>query len=176
MTNIEALVKVYKSLGGEITDTYSDIADGAPVSDYTTITEIVSAIAKKSSGAIELPAVTSEDNGDVLTVANGAWSKAAVPSDVYRFTATAENGPDDTDRTVTLGNGETYANLNSKINTHILVCRIQDNSTYTKYDVLLGTNQGGFVAHYMALQNKVAKLTITSSSAKLHIYTLTATT
>ena len=68
----EALKWIYASLGGDITDL-------AAVDD---ITAILNAIAKldtvqKISGAKELPAVSSTDNGDVLTVVEGKWAKAS---------------------------------------------------------------------------------------------------
>ena len=34
----------------------------------------------KGEIALELPAVTADDNGKVLTVVNGAWADAALPS------------------------------------------------------------------------------------------------
>ena len=39
----------------------------------------------ESGGGSDLPAVTSDDNGDVLTVVNGAWDKAAASGGVPRF-------------------------------------------------------------------------------------------
>ena len=71
--NVKALQELYVTLGGELTDTYEDIADGVPVSDITTIAEMIQAVGKKA-GAKELPAVTETDNGKVLTVVNGAWA------------------------------------------------------------------------------------------------------
>lgn len=68
----EALKWIYASLGGDITDL-------AAVDD---ITAILNAIAKldtvqKIKSATELPAVSSTDNGDVLTVVEGEWAPAA---------------------------------------------------------------------------------------------------
>lgn len=68
----EALKWIYASLGG-------DISDLAAVDD---ITVILNAIAKldtvqKIKSATELPSVTDDDDGDVLTVVEGAWAKAA---------------------------------------------------------------------------------------------------
>lgn len=78
----EALKWIYASLGG-------DISDLAAVDD---ITAILNAIAKldtvqKISGAKELPAVSSTDNGDVLTVVEGAWAKAALPAELPSVTS-----------------------------------------------------------------------------------------
>ena len=46
---------------------------------------------KKIAEAVELPAVTSADNGDVLTVVSGAWAKADIPSQLPAVTG-ADNG------------------------------------------------------------------------------------
>lgn len=75
--NINALKALYVALGGNLTNTYTDIADGIAVADYVLLADVISAIAKiagSSSGS--LPAVTSADNGDLLAVVNGAWAKA----------------------------------------------------------------------------------------------------
>lgn len=87
-TTIKALQKLYEKLGGNLSDTYSDIAHGKKVGKYCLIPNMIKAIAKKApSDDAFLPAVTSEDNGDVLTVVEGAWAKADAPSgsgvDVY---------------------------------------------------------------------------------------------
>lgn len=71
----EALKWVYASLGGDITT----------LAAVNNITEILNAIAaldtvqkiNSGGGGSELPAVTTDDNGDVLTVVEGAWAKAA---------------------------------------------------------------------------------------------------
>ena len=82
-TTVKALQAVYIAFGGALDDTYSGIADGAAVGDYTVIPDMVSAIAKKAASAgIELPPVTTTDNGDVLTVVEGAWAKADVPKEL----------------------------------------------------------------------------------------------
>ena len=44
-----------------------------------------------SGGGSELPAVTSDDNGDVLTVVEGAWAKADPPSSLPAVTG-SDNG------------------------------------------------------------------------------------
>lgn len=78
--NIIALQNLYVALGGSLTDTYDDIANGAPVSDYTIKPDIINAIAQQLTEALteiaaaELPTVTSEDNGKVLKVVDGAWA------------------------------------------------------------------------------------------------------
>ena len=92
MANVEALRILYVALGGSLTDTYEDIADGAAVSNYTTSAEVICALAQiAASAGIELPAVTSADNGDVLTVKSGKWAKGEVPTELPAVTAT-DNG------------------------------------------------------------------------------------
>lgn len=74
--NMTALAKIYVALGGKLTDYYDDIADGAPVSDYSINPDMISAIAKVLPGALAgvLPAVTATDNGSVLKVVDGKWA------------------------------------------------------------------------------------------------------
>lgn len=93
MTTVEALKGLYTALGGELTDTYSSIAGGVAVSDYVLIPDMIQAITQKvptESGA-SLPTVTASDNGDVLTVVDGAWAKAAAPKELPAVTA-EDNG------------------------------------------------------------------------------------
>lgn len=68
----EALKWIYASLGGDITDL-------AAVDDITAILNAIAALdtVQKISGAKELPVVSSDDNGDVLTVVEGEWANAA---------------------------------------------------------------------------------------------------
>jgi hypothetical protein len=90
MTTIQALQGLYVALGGELTDTYEDIANGIPVSDYKVIPDMINAIAQKvptgGSGSA-LPAVTADDNGKLLTVVEGAWDKADAPTELPAVTA-----------------------------------------------------------------------------------------
>lgn len=71
MNTVEALRAVYVALGG----------DSADVADIVTTPELLTKIATIiSSGATaELPAVTTSDNGKVLTVVGGEWKAAALP-------------------------------------------------------------------------------------------------
>ena len=92
MTTVEALKAVYTSLGGELTDTYENIADGIPVADYVIIPDVISAIsARAASAGIELPKTTASDNGKILTVVNGAWDKADPDASLPEVTA-EDNG------------------------------------------------------------------------------------
>lgn len=47
MNTIESLQALYVKLGGSLTDTYADIAGGVPVSDYSTIPDMIAAITEK---------------------------------------------------------------------------------------------------------------------------------
>lgn len=49
MTTIKSLQGMYVKLGGSLTDTYSDIADGTPVGQLTTIPEMIQACTKKAT-------------------------------------------------------------------------------------------------------------------------------
>ena len=81
MTTVQALREVYKSLGGTGTD----------IKDNMTIPEALLKIATKAAG-VELPAVTAENAGQVLTVnAQGKWAAANIPSQLPSVSAT-DNG------------------------------------------------------------------------------------
>ena len=92
-TTVQALQALYVKLGGSLTDTYDDIANGATVADYATIPDMVDAIAEvtESGGDSSLPSVSATDNGNVLTVVDGAWSKAPVPAELPETTS-SDNG------------------------------------------------------------------------------------
>ena len=88
MNTVEALKELYKSFGGKLTDTYSDIADGIPVGNYTVIPDCFAALAEIAGGSIELPVVTQADAGDVLTVnAEGKWANAEPAKELPSVTA-----------------------------------------------------------------------------------------
>lgn len=80
--NVQALKTLYVAMGG----TASDVANISQTADM--IVEISKIV---SSTGIELPKVTSADNGNVLTVVNGAWAKAAVPVELPAVSA-EDNG------------------------------------------------------------------------------------
>lgn len=81
----EALKWIYASLGG-------DISDLAAVDDITVILNAIAALdtVKKISGATELPTVTATDNGEVLTVVEGVWAKAELPTPPTELPAAPE--------------------------------------------------------------------------------------
>ena len=89
MTNVQSLRDLYVKLGGSLSDTYSDIADGIKVGDYNTIADVIRAVTKVagSGGGSALPDVTAADNGKNLSVVNGSWA-ASVPN-VYQISGTA---------------------------------------------------------------------------------------
>lgn len=49
MTNVKSLLELYVKMGGSLTDTYSDIAGGVPVGQYSTISDAILACSKKYS-------------------------------------------------------------------------------------------------------------------------------
>lgn len=49
MTNVKSLLEMYVKMGGSLTDTYSDIAGGMPVGQYSTISDAILACSKKYS-------------------------------------------------------------------------------------------------------------------------------
>ena len=65
-TTVDALKNLYVALGGDADD----------VADVTFIPDMINAIATVAPTAIAavLPAVTAEDNGSVLKVADGKWA------------------------------------------------------------------------------------------------------
>ena len=68
---ITALQNLYVALGG----------DSAEVANITIIPDMINAIATliSSGGTAELPAVTTTNNGQVLTVVSGKWAAANLP-------------------------------------------------------------------------------------------------
>ena len=49
-TTIQALQALYVKLGGELTDTYANIADGEQVGNYTTVPDMIQACTQKTGG------------------------------------------------------------------------------------------------------------------------------
>lgn len=72
---VSSILEVYTGLGGDLTDTYEDIAGGIPVAEYSLIPDAIQALAKIAGSTVELPAVSGADNGKVLKVIEGAWGK-----------------------------------------------------------------------------------------------------
>jgi hypothetical protein len=67
----DALKELYVACGG----------NSATVADMTIKSDIISALATliTNGGGARLPEVSASDNGDVLTVVEGAWAAAALP-------------------------------------------------------------------------------------------------
>ena len=82
MTNVEALKLVYVALGGD--------ADDFTAETNADAIALIATVCSGGSGS-SLPAVTDADNGDVLTVVDGAWAKAAAPTELPAVTA-ADDG------------------------------------------------------------------------------------
>lgn len=74
--NVQALKTLYVALGGSLTDTHSDINGGSTVGNYTLISDVILAIAKKAAVIEGLPAVTTTENGKIMKVVEGEWSLA----------------------------------------------------------------------------------------------------
>lgn len=64
MTNVEALKGLYEKLGGDESEWDATTNDRA--------IELVASVCPDASQV--LPAVTTEDNGKILTVVEGAWA------------------------------------------------------------------------------------------------------
>ena len=71
-TTVEELKELYTSMGGTAHD----------VAGVSTIPDMLAALAEIAGTTIELPAVSSTDNGDVLTVVSGKWAKADLPKEL----------------------------------------------------------------------------------------------
>lgn len=87
MNTIEALQTLYLALGSSLSDTYATIANGAPVSNYNVIPDMIAAIAQKVPTGKSLPTVSSTDNGKLLTVVEGEWAKADAPTELPAVTS-----------------------------------------------------------------------------------------
>lgn len=76
--NVIALKALYTALGGDADD----------VANITTSADMIYKLAAIAPSIGGLPAVTSEDNGMILTVVNGKWAKAAAPVGLPAVSAT----------------------------------------------------------------------------------------
>lgn len=76
MTNLEQLKAIYVALGGSADDV-ADLTNNAAVLAQIALQAATVAAA---ASAVELPAVKAADNGKVLTVVNGKWAAADLPS------------------------------------------------------------------------------------------------
>lgn len=93
-TTVQALQALYVKLGGSLTDTYDNIADGATVADYATIPDMVDAIAQISKAENLINSVSNDDNGKVLTVVDGAAEFAEPETNTFVVTYTTDEHGD----------------------------------------------------------------------------------
>ena len=76
-TTVETLKDLYVKIGGSLNDKHSSVIPGRKVSDYETISDMVSALSQiAQADEPELPEVSAQDNGKVLSVVEGEWDKA----------------------------------------------------------------------------------------------------
>lgn len=103
-TTVEALQDYYVEAGGQLAD----------VADITTIPDMIDAITALGGGSgSSLPAVTSDDNGKLLTVVEGAWDKAeASGGNTLKIVKLTSGGQ--------LPSGVTYASILADYNNGIL--------------------------------------------------------
>ena len=71
-TTVVALQNLYVKLGGNLTDTYDDIADGIPVSDYVTNPDVIDAIAQLGGSTPSGVTITKNTITDA-NVQEGGW-------------------------------------------------------------------------------------------------------
>ena len=101
MTTVTELKALYVKLGG----------DAADVATIQTDAEMIEKI-KEVAIPAELPSVTSEDNGDVLGVVEGAWAKMdapAAPNEIVYYEATQASSA------VMLSNNKTIGDIKNDI-------------------------------------------------------------
>lgn len=75
-TNLEQLKAIYVALGG----TAADVADMTNNAAVLAQIALQAATIATAATTAELPAVKTADNGKVLTVVNGKWAAADLPS------------------------------------------------------------------------------------------------
>lgn len=125
MTKVEELKKMYENMGGdpeavadktlitEMLDAMSELElSGLPdvtADDNGEILTVVDGEWNKAAAPTELPAVTAEDNGEILTVVNGEWNKAVQAGAVVVFNATMTTAGGIT--TGTLSDGKTFSDI-----------------------------------------------------------------
>lgn len=107
MTTVSELKTMYVKLGGDLADVENIQTDAEMIDKIEDImgSKILPDASEAENGDIltvddgawavgeipkELPTVTSDDNGDVLTVVEGEWAKASVPTELPTVTAEDE--------------------------------------------------------------------------------------
>lgn len=120
--NIDALKAVYVALGGSASD----------VANLSTNAEVIEKIAEVAGSTVELPAVSSSDNGKVLTVSGGKWQAKQPASPTSYEISVGYNVDTPSTISVSLPSGESRNSLLSggkaiKENTYVkLSLRIND--------------------------------------------------
>lgn len=101
-TTVDELKAFYVKLGGNIAD----------VANVQTDAEMIEKCKDIYEAGASLPEVTAEDNGEVLTVVDGAWSKAAAPDagGVVWFNGTISGS------TFTLGDSKHLSDIKAALN------------------------------------------------------------
>lgn len=157
MTTVTELKALYVKLGGnaadvatiqtdaEMIEKIKEVAIPAELPSVTSedngdVLTVVDGAWGKAEAGSSLPDVTAEDNGDVLTVVEGAWAKATPSENVEIFEGTASN----VDSTITLSNNKTNADIataysNGKI-VEILIRQTGNNEIIMHYQ--LGRKSG----------------------------------
>lgn len=139
-TNVNALKDLFVKFGGSLSTVYEDISPD-PVGDYISISAMIEACSKVAGGGgSSLPAVTADDNGDVLTVVEGEWNKAdppSVESNVEAITLTLDGATIST----VLTSGEI---LDLAESGKVLVCLLDMASAGQGYQQMFVTNCGRY--------------------------------
>lgn len=125
-TTVKALQDYYVEKGGQLAD----------VADITTIPDMIDAITALGGGGSSLPAVTSDDNGKLLTVVEGAWDKATPSGGASTVVFNATFGSFDTGSKINLSDSKTVKDIRDAIATGAIV-------------VIRGVSQG--YAYYLSV-------------------------
>ena len=83
MTNLEALKAVLTALGGNV----ATLPDGATNADVIAAIATAAGTIATAATTKELPTVSGSNNGQVLTVYNGAWKAKDLPAELPAVTA-----------------------------------------------------------------------------------------
>ncbi|MBQ1502370.1 MAG: hypothetical protein IIZ35_00045 [Clostridia bacterium] len=114
---------ILEALEAAVTSITSQTYDAEYTSDA--ITALVTALKEEITGAVELPAVTATDNGDILKVADGAWAKADAPAD--KSPLVIAGTVDNTTVTITTA----LADIKAAFDAGRMVFLVADNVRYT---------------------------------------------
>ena len=140
-TTVEALKDYYVEIGGTSTD----------VEDVVTIPDMIDAITALGGGSL-LPDVTADDNGDVLTVVEGEWTKSA-PQLPFKIVKASYS-----DNTITFTN-ETQKSICEAIKNGQLVVVSTIVNTATNYSLIfnvasVNTNSSKFIVGFLSVHRE----------------------